>query len=107
MLLEHLQSKQMGYPGYGEVAYLLKSKISTKVQVLQGLHLGVPVKLQKLSNEGFHKPSSYFKYSVKKAPSLSKGITLSWSYRSVWLAPGISSNSLLSPVSFAKASFPK
>lgn len=46
----------------------------------------------------------YFKYVRKNCSILSKGITSMRSYRSTWLAPGIMSSSLLSPLSFLKAS---
>lgn len=46
----------------------------------------------------------YFRYSWKKCSIFSNGITERLSYRSTWLAPGMISNSLLSPVNFLNAS---
>ncbi len=46
----------------------------------------------------------YFKYVLKKVSIVSQGMTSSLSYKSTWLALGMISNSLLSPVSFLKAS---
>lgn len=45
-----------------------------------------------------------FKYVLKKTSILFQGITSILSYKSTWLALGMSSNSLLSPVNFLKAS---
>ena len=46
----------------------------------------------------------YFRYFLKNASILSNGMMSVLSYKSVWLAPGIISSSLLSPLNLAKAS---
>ena len=46
----------------------------------------------------------YQRLALKKASILSKGMMSTWSYRSVCEAPGTISSSLLSPLSFLKAS---
>ena len=49
-------------------------------------------------------PIFYFRYFLKNASILSNGMMSVLSYKSVWLAPGIISSSLLSPLNLAKAS---
>src|SRR5574344_2059726 len=46
----------------------------------------------------------HLRLALKNCSILSNGMMFIWSYKSVWLAPGIIINSLLSPFSFLKAS---
>ena len=56
------------------------------------------------SHHASRKGERYQRLALKKASILSKGMMSTWSYRSVCEAPGTISSSLLSPLSFLKAS---